>query len=317
MDNGLFSNAKVACLINPKAANSKWMRRPRLRKLFLELLSCEVYDAFGDPHTTTDKAREACRNCRIIVAMGGDGTVADAIQGVVESGRIDETSFTVLPFGSGNAFRKSFGIPRSPRRAVRLLKHGVVKKIDLLETGGRYAAFSSIGATALITGEKLKNKIHGFWGHILAAKYLHSAGRAEKVLVLEDGLDKNGHFETKTVRSRFLDCIISKTNYFGYSWLTAPNAVVDDGYLDVNLFEMTPAAYILFFPLIYSGIYQRAFGRHFKAKRITISGKDIHTQINGEYLGAQDEVRFRSVPQALKMIVPATKAGSKHFVSRS
>lgn len=312
----IFQSARVACLINPKAANSKWLRRTRLRQLFLQLMSCEVHDAFGDPHTTTDKAREACKNCRIIVAMGGDGTVADAIQGVVESGQAAETSFSVIPFGSGNAFRKSFGIPRNPRRAVKALKNGTIKKIDLLETGGRFAAFSSIGATALVTGKKLENKVHGLWGHILAAGYLFSASREEKVLVLEDGIDKHGPFEKKTVKSRFLDCIISKTNYFGYSWLTAPYAVVDDGYLDVNLFEMTPFTYMFFFPLIYAGIYQRIFGRHFKAKRIAVSGRDIPIQINGEYIGKQDEVKFRAVPLALNMIIPATKNGSKRFSSR-
>lgn len=314
--NNNFSQNKVACLINPKAANSKWLKKPRLHEKMLSILGCEVYDAFDEPRTITDKAKELCRESGVIVAMGGDGTVADIIQGVMESGRADRTGFSVIPFGSGNGFRSSFGIPRNTGKAMKLLKRGMDRKIDLLETCGRYGAFSSIGATAYVTGEKLKNPIYGLWGHLLAGVKLFVASRAPKTVVLEDGVDRNGTFKTRTFSSPFLDCVISKTNYFGYKWLTAPGARLDDGYLDINIFEISPFFYILFFPFIYFGVYQKTFGRHYKARRAVISGKDIHIQINGEYIGCRDEVIYRVVPRALNMIMPDTRKARRFLVNK-
>jgi diacylglycerol kinase family enzyme len=309
----IFSDSRVTCLVNPKAANSKWLRRSRLHDRLLSILRCRLIDPLGDPRTTTDEAKKACTDSDIVIAMGGDGTIADVIQGIVESGRSRDVKFTVIPFGSGNAFRKSFAVPKNPHKAVRLLAQGIVRRIDLMEVCGRYAGFSSVGATALITGEKLKNPIHGLWGHILAGVKLFSASRDEKQILLEDGVCPEGPFRRKVVKSRFLDAIISKTNYFGYSWLVAPHARVDDGYLDVNLFELGPVRYALLFPLIYFGLYQRRCKNHFKAKRIVISGRDIPIQVNGEFIGSRDTVEFRVVPDALSIVIPSTKKALKWF----
>jgi diacylglycerol kinase family enzyme len=125
-----------------------------------------------------------------------------------------------------------------------------------------------------------------------------------------------GPFETKTIASNFFDCIVAKTNYFGYSWNIAPEAVVDDGYLDITLFEIGPWKYSLLFPLIYFGVYQRRL-RHFKAKRIVISGRGLPIQFNGEFLGDRDRVEFRVLPKAIRMVTPPTRRAGKHFQKRT
>ena len=310
-----IKNLKTACLINPRAANSKWMRRKFLRAYLQKKLPGDVYDHLGDTKTAVEKATLACRNADIIVAMGGDGTIADTLQGIFDAGRQSEVLFGVIPFGSGNAFRKAFDIPKNPLRAIDRLSEGIPRPIDLMEVEGRVAAFSSIGATALVTGEKLRGKIGGIWGHVLAGRRLFDAPMDEKVLELYDGRDKSGPFKKKIVHSNFFDCIVAKTNYFGYSWNIAPEAVVDDGYLDVTLFEMGPFKYSLLFPLIYFGVYQRRM-RHFKARRVVINGRDLPMQFNGEFLGNRDRLEFRILPQAIRMVTPATRRAGRHFAKK-
>ena len=51
--------AKVACLINPKAANSKWLRRKKLRAYLEKKLPGEIHDASGDARTTVERARSS------------------------------------------------------------------------------------------------------------------------------------------------------------------------------------------------------------------------------------------------------------------
>jgi diacylglycerol kinase (ATP) len=304
---------KTACLVNPRAANSRWMRRKLLRAYLQKRLPGDIYDDLGDIRTTIEKASLAAQDADVIVAMGGDGTVADTLQGIFAAGKQEEVLFGVIPFGSGNAFRKTFDIPLNPLRAIDHLAEGVARPIDLMEVEGRVAAFSSIGATALVTGEKLQGKIQGFWGHVLAGRRLFTTPRDEKTIELYDGRDKSGPFAHKTVTSRFFDCLVAKTNYFGYNWFIAPKAVVDDGYLDVTLFEMGPLKYSIVFPLIFFGLYQRRL-RHFKAKRVVIKGRDMPMQFNGEFIGNRDRLEFRVLPGAVRMVVPPTRRAARHFL---
>jgi diacylglycerol kinase (ATP) len=303
---------RVACLINPRAANSKWLRRKMLRAYLQKKLPGEIHDVFGDTRTTVERAKKACLESDVIVAMGGDGTIADALQGIFEAGKAKDVLFGVIPFGSGNAFRKSFGIPKNPRRAIDRLAAGIPRPIDLLEVEGRHAAFASVGATARVTGEKLRHSVEGVWGHVLAGRRLFDSGTGEKEIELYGGTDRHGAFEHKTVRSKFFDCVVTKTNYFGYSWYVAPKARVDDGYLDVTLFELGPVKYTLLFPLIYLGLYQRRL-RHFKAKRVVIKGRDLPIQYNGEFLGFRDSIEFRILPKAIKILCPPGRRGRKKF----
>jgi len=310
-----IKDLRTACLINPRAANSRWMRRKLLRAYLQKRLPGDVYDDLGDVKTTIEKAGLASRSADVIVAMGGDGTIADTLQGIFEAGKQAEVLFGVIPFGSGNAFRKSFDIPLNPLRAIDRLAEGTPRPIDLMEVEGRVAAFSSIGATALVTGEKLRGKVQGLWGHVLAGRRLFDAPRDTKTIELVDGYDKSGPFEKKVVTSEFFDCLVAKTNYFGYSWYIAPKAVVDDGYLDVSLFELGPCKYSLLFPFIYFGLYQRQM-RHYKAKRVVISGRAMPIQFNGEFLGDRDRIEFRVLPRAIRMVTPSTRRGGKHFQKR-
>jgi len=303
---------QVACLVNPRAANSKWLRRKFLRSYLQRKLPGCIYDGVGDTRTTIERAAEACRDHRLIVAMGGDGTVADALQGIFNEGKQADVLFGVIPFGSGNAFRKAFGIPKNPRLAIDSLTMGVPRPIDLMEVEGRVAAFASVGATARVTDEKLRNVIQGWWGHVLAARRLFQIPPAEAEIELFDGRDDSGPFDHKIVGSKFFDCIVAKTNFFGYSWNIAPRAVVDDGYLDVTLFELSPVKYVLLFPLIYFGLYQRRL-RHFKAKRVVIRGRGLPVQFNGEVIGDRDTVDFRVLPRAIRMLCPPTRRARKRF----
>ncbi|MGB9893715.1 MAG: diacylglycerol/lipid kinase family protein, partial [Candidatus Saccharicenans sp.] len=249
---------KIVCLINPLAANKRWKRRRKLRAELIKRLPGSCLDTPRNKQETVAMAKEVCSGAELVVAVGGDGTVADVLQGLFESSSQNKTIFGVIPFGSGNAFRKSLGLPRNPFKAIKYLMGGDVLTIDLISVEDRIAAFASIGSTAAVTGEKLRHSIPGLIGHLLAARKLLFYKRQEKILELYEGLDDRGQkFDYLEISSNFLDCIIGNTNYFGYSWLVAPQARLDDGYLDIILFEMPPLVYILLFPLIYFGWLQK------------------------------------------------------------
>ncbi|HNS05225.1 MAG TPA: diacylglycerol kinase family protein [Candidatus Saccharicenans sp.] len=308
MENKNRPDKKIVCIINPAAANRRWTRRRSLRTKLIESLPGKCLDAPRSKEETVAMSKAACQEADLIVAVGGDGTIADVLQGIFQSPRRSEITFGVIPFGSGNAFRKSLGIPRQPFKAVKYLLEGDLLTVDLIQIEDRVAGFASVGSTAAVTGEKIKHSIPGLIGHLLAARRLLLYKREEKIIELREGLDQQGNkFNYLELPSHFLDSVIGKFNYFGYSWLVAPAARLNDGYLDLVLFEMAPLLYILSFPLIYFGFLQKKL-RHFKAKEITIKGRNLDVQYNGEYLTALDTVRARVLPASLKVMANKEKA---------
>ncbi len=296
---------KVVCILNPIAANKKWKRRKSLRRYLQENFPAPIIDSQVDKIQTVKMTKQLCKDYDVLVAAGGDGTIADVIQGLMESTGHKEITLGIIPLGSGNAFCRSIGIPLNIKKAIKHIWEGQTKVIDLLEIEGETkAAFSSIGASAEVTHEKLKKNIPGLLGHIYASKIIPRMPLREQEIELIDGVDDSGKpFESLTVNLKALDCVVSKSKHFGYGWRAAPKAELDDGYVDIVFFEMSGFKYILLFPLIFFGILQRN-QRHYKAKKVLFKGKNLMLQYHGEVWGIKDQIEVKVLPRALRIIVP-------------
>jgi len=299
-----MNSQRVSCIINPVAANSKWRRRKKLRRFLEQNIPCDLFDGHQEKDRTIRLAKELSLQNDVLIAAGGDGTVADVMQGIIEAGRGEKTSLAVLPLGGGNAFHRSLEIPLNVRKALELIKTGRTKEIDLIVIEGRVATFASIGATAEITHRKCERKLPGLRGHLLAGLSIFKLPLRSMHVELFEGLDDSGEsFEHRKVSVQALDCILGKTRHFGYNWRIAPLASEVDGYVDITFFEITPIKYFLSFPRIYRGTFQKT-QRHFKAKRAIFSGSDLHIQYHGEPLGKKDRIEVKVLPRSMKIIVP-------------
>ncbi|MBS3819715.1 hypothetical protein KGY73_09465 [bacterium] len=307
------SSAKptVSCIINPRAANKKWQRRKTLRKRLQKYFPGQIIDGQKNKSQTIQIAKSLCETKQILVAAGGDGTIADVIQGIMDSNKNNEVMLGIIPLGSGNAFRKSLGIPQNVKRALKLIAKKPTRKMDLIDVEGKSASFISIGATASVSREKSKNKIPGLLGHLWASRILMKKSDQPLDIELVDGIDDKGNqFRKKTLHLKVFDCVISKTKYFGYNWRIAPKAQINDGYLDITLFEGPGSKYLLLFPFIYFGLYQET-QKHFKAKSLKIRGKDLAIQYHGEILGVKDKISIKVLPRVLKVISPHKNSNQK------
>jgi diacylglycerol kinase (ATP) len=294
----------AACIINPSAAKRKWLRRKRLKCFLAENLPGQKFDNLSDKENTIALVTRLAALHPVIIALGGDGTIADVMQGIRQAHRENDVVLGIVPLGSGNAFRKSLAIPKNVRKAVRVLLEGQPTAVSLMDIEGYISGFSSIGATALVTDAKLRHRIKGFWGHVLSGGALLTLPLWEVEAELEDGLDDRGHhFDKKTLKLHVLDVVVAKSNYFGYSFRIAPHATLDDEYLDITFFEMSALRYAMLLPLTFFGLSQRRL-KHFKAKRLVLKGKDLPVQYHGEFLGIRDRVEVRAVPQAVRVICP-------------
>jgi diacylglycerol kinase (ATP) len=312
-----LSGRKIAFIVNPRSAKNKWLRTPKLRQFFYRRFPGRVYDQVLDKTGMIELAEKLSRVNDVLIAFGGDGTLADVMQGIMNSGRQADVLLGIIPLGSGNAVCGSLQIPKQIRKAVKVLRTGRPRPIDLIEIGGQIANFVSIGATAIVTHKTSQSKVKGFLGHLLASRVMITHPRQEMEIELFEGKDKKGRtFDRKTMKLKLFDCIINKTNYFGYNWIIAPRARIDDGYLDITLFDIRAFSYLFNFPLIYMGHYQKIL-KHYKVKSMIVRGKDLNIQYNGEIMPSRDEVEIRVLPKALSVIVPRKRAKQGLPASRS
>jgi diacylglycerol kinase family enzyme len=295
---------RTALIVNPLSARGRWIRTPKLREYIRAEFPGRVHDEARDKAGMIELANRLSRENDVLVVMGGDGTLADVQRGIAEAGRLGDVVLGIIPLGSGNGLRSSLAIPKQIRKAIRIIRTGVAKPIDLIEIDGHIANFISIGATAKATYWKSRSTIPGLLGHTLASRTMFTYHRKLQDIELYDGRDDDrGTFDHKTLRLKLYDCIINKANYFGYNWLISPKARLDDGYLDITLFDIRAYSYLVYYPLIYLGQYQKVL-KHYKAKRMVVRGKDLHIQYNGESLPLRDTVEIKVLPKALRFLAP-------------
>jgi diacylglycerol kinase family enzyme len=298
---------KICCIVNPQAANKKWEKNALLRRYLQKNFPGEIINIRKNRDYTIETAKKLSQDHDVIVAAGGDGTIAAVIQGIHKSGRGKDIYLGVLPIGSGNGFASSMGIPIGAMRAVKIIKEGFFRWIDLVDIEGVATSSASIGATAKVLQKKLKHNIPGFFGHILAARIMLKLSKKEQEIELFDVLDDEGNkFDQKSVKLKVFDCVIGTTKYFGYKTKISPEAKVDEGYMDITFFQISGVKYILSFPSIYLGLFQKT-QKHFKAKKAILRGENLPIQHHGEFLGVKNEVNFKVLPSALKVICPDKK----------
>jgi diacylglycerol kinase (ATP) len=264
--------------------------------------------------------RGAAQGRKFIIACGGDGTINEVANGILESGA--DIELGVLPSGTGGDFRRTLGIPLSTREAAKTLRTGATKLIDVgkvtffnheNERISRYFLnVSSFGLSASIN-ERVKAKGLLKWLPVGSAM----RGKAKFALsTLREVLD----LDFTTVRVRIddadekllntLNFCVANSRYFGGGMKIAPDARINDGYFDVvNIGDMRTAKIILNAYTLYQGTHlDLAEVQSVLARKIEVSPADktreIYIETDGELPGRLPAV-YEIVPNALKIRVPS------------
>jgi len=248
-----------------------------------------------------------------VIAVGGDGTLNEVANGVVDS----ETALGVLPLGTANVWAKEMGLPLGDlMTATQHLADAHVRVIDVGEVRSAtippriFVLWSGVGLDALITRDvepqrEMKRRLGALMFWFVGIRDAWSY-RGKRVTVWLDG---------KRVRKRVILAVAANAQLYGGIVRIAPNAKVDTGLLDVVVFKGTGFwATAWHLVRVFFGLHVRDPQVEFYAvSSPKVMTKKMPVHVDAEPIGfAPVEIRVR--PRALHVLVPKT-ANRSLFVS--
>lgn len=232
------------------------------------------------------------------IVCGGDGTINEVVNGIINAGAADRAFFSVAPTGSGNDFIKNFKNEKKKHR------------IDLIKYNGRYAVnMINIGFDCSVVEKTLKFKnnklINGSMAYIMGVGnvLMHKLGQ-EMSLTVTDEYDV-----TTEYTGDYLLCPVANGAFCGGGFHALPLASLEDGLLDMLIISNISRARFLSLVGEYrTGTYinhetmeiKPKFAdilKYIRCKKVTVTGiKSIC--IDGELEDA-DSVEIEVVPKAI------------------
>ena len=220
-----------------------------------------------------------------VVAAGGDGTIFEVLNGLYRHPKPVRIPLGMLPIGTGNAFARDLGLqPDEWPKAIDLLHRARTRQVDVghVRSADRSYHFLNIvgmGFSVDAGISALKLKFLGNTAYTLATLWQVLKLKTYPLVMEIDG---------EMVRSENVFVTISNTRYTGTHFLIAPDAVIDDGLLDVTILEgLSRRRLLKLFPTIYAGrhVEYQEVSTH-KAARISIcSPQAMLLGPDGEFCG--------------------------------
>ena len=242
--------------------------------------------------------REAGSGAAIVAVIGGDGTVSCAANGLIGT----ETALGVLPAGTGDDFARTIGVGRFDA-AVKLLASPRVETIDAIRviTADQDRHFVNVAGAGFDsevneTANAMTIDLGGTGTYLAAlVKTLRRFAPARYDIVI-DG-------QGATLDAMLV--VVGNAISYGGGMKVLPNAIIDDGRLDLCIVEaLAKGAFLRAFPKVYTGSH----GSHPSVRLAQASvvevgaNRDVRVYADGEPVGSLPAT-FRIAPRALRVVV--------------
>jgi diacylglycerol kinase (ATP) len=256
-----------------------------------------------------DDARLAAREAleageRFLVAVGGDGTIHEVVNGMLDEDRLINPNAVlgIVAAGSGSDFVKTFGLPEDAVRACNHLEGPNLYQIDVGKvtyegadgrTQTRYfpnIAEAGLGGSVVARAARLPKRLGGakyFAGFWLTLPRFKPA----QLTVQADGRSFSG---------RAHNVVVANCQFYGGGMKISPRSWPGDGYLDVLVMNGPKSDSFTLLPKVYRGEHLPHKGIvEFRAKLIRVeSERPLQIEADGEVLGTTPAT-FEVLPEAL------------------
>jgi diacylglycerol kinase (ATP) len=297
-------------LVNPASANGSTGRRwPELaHRAAAHGLDGETVFSNRPGHLIELAQRAATTTgTRLVVAVGGDGTVNETVNGLMRAG--GDVELAAIPLGTGMDFVRTYGISTRFDAAVEVARDGVTRGIDVGRLSYRawggenaerwFANVASVGMSGAVA-QRANGMSKAFGGR---ATFFYALVRVfftwenTNVTVALDADERHG---------RMHDVVVANGQYHGGAMRLAPNAQPDDGLFDVLLIgDVTRADFVRTAPKLYRGTHlSHPKVELLRSRTVRVDAPvPLPLETDGEQVGTTP-ARFEVVPRALRLRVP-------------
>jgi diacylglycerol kinase (ATP) len=244
---------------------------------------------------------------KVVIAMGGDGTLGAVIRGIAGS----KTRLGIIPAGTENDIAASLGIPEDLKEACALIASGHTRKLDLGQISTQkkkkfyFFMVSTIGLTATIypmIKEVPEGKLSGI-SHAVTT-FLNFDSKPTVYLTL----DGESRIEVETML-----VTVANTPVIGAKNLVAPDALMDDGLLDIAVYPGFSKAELLsyFAKTAHEGSTPDGRIQRYQARKIKVkTSPKLDVAAEGIILG-KGSARIKVLHGALRVIAPEPGTGAE------
>jgi diacylglycerol kinase family enzyme len=321
MPAGTVPAMRALLVVNPKATTTSERSRDVLVRALRSEVDLTVAYTRQRGHAAALTKDAAAGGIDLVVTLGGDGTVNEAINGLLAAddelgnGRKagDRPALAVVPGGSTNVFARAVGMPKDWAEGAGIileaLREGRTRTIGLGRADDRYFTFcAGLGWDAEVVRRveraRLRGKTSTPWLYLrsAASQYFFETERRNPPITLErPGEQPEAGLATIIVQNT------SPWTYLGDRPANpCPEASFDTG---LDLMAMRE----LHVPSTTRTVQQilarhrrphgkRVLGLHDLAAFTLRADRPLAFQLDGEYLGERDKIEFLAVPEALRIV---------------
>lgn len=238
-------------------------------------------------------------NVDLLIAAGGDGTLNEVVQGLMDLSRHERPNLGIIPLGTANDFAGGSGIPRDPAKALALCMRGDATSIDIGKANDHWfinAATSGFGAEITATTSPELKRLLGpaaytVMGAILAINLHHYQGK----LILPD----------REIIGSGPVAIVGNGRQTGGGIQVAPRAYIDDGLLDVLVVrQISPTALLAATRELQQLPADGEYISYWQTPWLEFRSEEaIAVSLDGEPLRFST-VRYEAVPKAISLVLP-------------
>jgi diacylglycerol kinase (ATP) len=310
-------------IVNPASADGAtretWPRIASDLRTHFGPFAVELTTSVG--HARILSAEAASKGTKLIIACGGDGTISEVANGIIDSGA--EAELGILPAGTGSDFRRSLGVSNNVADAARALRNGRTKTIDAVrvafinEAAERETRYSINVASFGMSTEVLdraaageaKKWVPAFTPRKVTSRLSYAAATVQTTFTASPADVFLQIDDEQERRLRVAELCVANARYYGGAMKIAPNAKMDDGYFDVvTIGDATSFRLLTNAPRLYFGAHLRMSEvTHVLAKQLIArpanKDKEVRVELDGEVVGRLPST-FEIVPRALRVRFP-------------
>ncbi len=294
-------------IVNPTAGAGKSAKAwPQIKDLLQNMGLDFDYALTETAGHAIELAKSAAhKGCKLVVSVGGDGTINEVVNGLHDAHCLKEVMLGIISTGTGADYIRTIGIPRAHDDACRLFLKPKTRLVDLgiIEFTGEHRQrifinFAGLGFDAdIVRATTQTYKALGDMASYLMGLFATLLSYQNKEVSIT--------VEGSTEERKIVTVLMGLGRYAGGGMMTTPNANPCDGFFDVLIVDnMTKPDLLWSLPRIYKGTHLTHPKVSVKrVKEIEIRSKvKICIQADGDLIG-EAPARFSVLPSALSLVV--------------